>query len=100
MDCSSQVEKKCSDSKVHGANMGLIWGQQDPGGPHDGPMKFAIWVAILITSGKKKPLIFVVNNIQHLVERYESEIGSRLKVRTNNVSLFSTFHVAYIFTTF
>ena len=32
------------DSKVHGANMGPIWGGQDPGGPHDGPINFAIWV--------------------------------------------------------
>ena len=31
------------DSKVHGGNMGPIWGRQDPGGPHVGPMKFAIW---------------------------------------------------------
>ena len=31
------------DSKVHGANRGPIWGQQDPGGPHVGPMNFAIW---------------------------------------------------------
>ena len=31
------------DSKAHGANMGPIWGRQDPGGPHVGPMKFAIW---------------------------------------------------------
>ena len=30
------------DSKVHGANMGSIWGRQDPGGPHVGPMNFAI----------------------------------------------------------
>ena len=30
------------DSKVHGANMGPIWGCQDPGGPHVGPMNFAI----------------------------------------------------------
>ena len=28
------------DSKVHGANMGPIWGWQDPG---VGPMNFAIW---------------------------------------------------------
>ena len=34
------------DSKVHGANMGPIWGRQDPGGSHVGPMNFAIWVAI------------------------------------------------------
>ena len=31
------------DSKVHGANMGPIWGRQDTGGPHVGPMNFAIW---------------------------------------------------------
>ena len=34
----------CPDSKVHGANMGPIWGRQDPDGPHVGPMKFDIWV--------------------------------------------------------
>ena len=31
------------DSKVHGANMGPIWGRQDPGGPHVGPMNFGKW---------------------------------------------------------
>ena len=31
------------DSKVHGANMGPIWGQQYPGGPHVGPLNFVIW---------------------------------------------------------
>ena len=30
------------DSKVQGAYMGPTWGQQDPGGPHVGPMNFAI----------------------------------------------------------
>ena len=34
------------DSKVHRANMGPIWGRQDPGGPHVGPMNFAIWDGI------------------------------------------------------
>ena len=29
------------DSKVDGANMGPVWGRQDPGGPHVGPMNFA-----------------------------------------------------------
>ena len=31
------------ESKVHGANMGLIWGREDRGGPHIGPMNIAIW---------------------------------------------------------
>ena len=34
------------DNKVHGANMGPVLGRQDPGGPHVGPMNFAIWVTI------------------------------------------------------
>ena len=31
------------ESKIHGANLGPNWGRQDPGGPHVGPMNFAIW---------------------------------------------------------
>ena len=30
------------DSKDHGAYMRPTWGQQDPGGPHVGPMNLAI----------------------------------------------------------
>ena len=30
-------------NKVHGVNIGPIWGLQDRGGPHVGPMNFAIW---------------------------------------------------------
>ena len=33
---------QCQDEWL--LNMGPIWGQQDPGGPHVGPMNFAIWV--------------------------------------------------------
>ena len=33
------------NSKVDGAKMGPIWGRQAPGGPHVGPMNFAIWVS-------------------------------------------------------
>ena len=40
------------DSKVHGANMGPIWGRQGPGGPHVGPMKLAIWGGFLGAGSK------------------------------------------------
>ena len=43
-----RVQELCPDSKVHGANMGPIWGRQDPGGPHIGPMDFALWVVMWI----------------------------------------------------
>ena len=33
------------DSKVHGANLGPIWGRQDPGGPHVGPMNLELWIS-------------------------------------------------------
>ena len=35
------------NNKVDGANIGPIWGRQDPGGPHVGPRNFAIWVPSL-----------------------------------------------------
>ena len=37
------------DGKVHGSNMGPIWGRLDPGGPHVGPMNFAIWDTVAAT---------------------------------------------------
>ena len=40
------------DSKVHEGNMGPIWGQQDPGGPHVGPMNFAIWDCYVNIAGE------------------------------------------------
>ena len=36
------------DSKVYGANMGPIWGRQDPGGPHVGHMNLAIWDMLIM----------------------------------------------------
>ena len=38
-----------ADRKIHGANMGPIWGRQDPGGPHVGPMSFAFWELYIYT---------------------------------------------------
>ena len=38
-----QNTSSVTDSKVYGANMGPIWGRQDPGGPRVGPMNFDIW---------------------------------------------------------
>ena len=38
-----EPSKTYPDSKVHGAKMGPIWGWQDPGGSHVGPMNLAIW---------------------------------------------------------
>ena len=36
------------DSKVHGANVGSIWGRQDSGGPHVSPMNLAVRVQVQV----------------------------------------------------
>ena len=46
MNCTE--EEPYPDNKVHGANMGPIWGRQDPGGPNVGPMNFATWGRMLL----------------------------------------------------
>ena len=42
IDNVRNLDEKIPDNKAHGANMGPIWGRQDPGGPHVGPMNLAI----------------------------------------------------------
>ena len=37
--------------------MGPIWGRQDPGGPHVGPMNFAIWVAFILLPAFFSPFV-------------------------------------------
>ena len=60
------------DSKVHGANMGPIWGRQDPGGPHVGPMNVAIWDCYSKKVAFNRNMIWI--NLRKFIPR-------RLKVR-------------------
>ena len=63
------------DNKVHGANMGPIWGRQDPGGPQVGPMNFAIWDVMVKSKWFKHiikffvaiaELLLILDNYNHL----------------------------------
>ena len=49
MKAALSLAERLADSKVHVANMGPIWGRQDPGGPHVGPRNFAIWAWSVMT---------------------------------------------------
>ena len=51
------------DSKVHGGNIGPIWGRQDPDGPHVGPMNFAVWVHTLRQGGHLLYLSAIVKSV-------------------------------------
>ena len=52
---------KYPDSNIHGANIGPTWDRQDPGGPHVGPMNFAIWVVI----NRKTPLAILAGSLTY-----------------------------------
>ena len=63
------VHKIYPDSNVHGANMEPIWGRQDPGGPHVGPMNFAIWAPRprLLTRITVEVWEWIINFTSHFV---------------------------------
>ena len=49
-----------------GANMGPIWNRQDPGGPHVGPMNFAIWEVITIKMDNRIIHIKSISSLAHV----------------------------------
>ena len=68
----STTEAKINDydlhvsySKTHGANMGPIWGREDPGGPHVGPVDFVIWDSITCITIFICRLMIIFLNIIH-----------------------------------
>ena len=66
------------DSKVHGASMGPIWGRQDPGGPHVGPMYFAIWVPFEIPH--RISYSYIERNIDGLMQERHNPIANTLEL--------------------
>ena len=63
----SKVAQIYPDSKVHRAKMRPTWGRQAPGGPHVGPMNFAIWdnpVALNIHCNR----LFAILNLHFFLE--------------------------------
>ena len=58
VDCKFS-RKSIPDSKVHGANMGHIWGRQIPGGPHVGLANFAIWDVLFVFEKKSFSNIYM-----------------------------------------
>ena len=61
------------ESKVHWANMGPIWGRQDPGGLHVGPMNFAIWVHYMVKNIKAQ--ISLVYCLLRIIKALSSRYG-------------------------
>ena len=64
-----------NDSNVHGANMGSIWGWQDPGEPHVGHMNFAIldvifgiyiWIQFWLIMVQNSAFLLKVGLLKHM----------------------------------
>ena len=70
-EVSIGLGKGFPDSKVHGADMGPTWSRQDPGGPHVGPVNFAIWVGAEQAGDKPMPDQWQTNVDQYIVTRPE-----------------------------
>ena len=79
------------DSKVHGANMGSIWGRQDPGGSHVGPMNFAIWACMYVHVYSHKSNRFVYKLIlwkDHIFIHHTASSNNKLEIAQNLVMYF------------
>ena len=66
------------DSKVHGANMGPIWGRQNPGGPHIGPMLSGYPVSVIMSCLNRRLLISIWEKIILLCKILSYHASSRL----------------------
>ena len=79
-------DREYPDSKVSGAKMGPIWGRQDPGGPHVGPMNFAIWVATSLLSYNSWHSLWIhVKRLYQINFEEQNEIGSIYTFVLNNI---------------
>ena len=59
------------DSKVHGANMGPIWGRQDPGGAHIGLVNLAVWVTFIHCAKDYVASCFLASAVYSVICRKE-----------------------------
>ena len=82
-------------SKVNGANIGLIWGRQDPDGPHVGPINFAIW-----DHHQAKYEVFVKPILKYidrdLMEFSRIQYSNYMKWTLNLYSVFENGYLRYV----
>ena len=76
-----KVASPVPDSKVHGANMGPIWGLQDPGGPHVGLMNLALWD---VNAEKVYKFYLIWNTILYDLQTFVIDLWLKLN-RNNNL---------------
>ena len=72
--------------------MGPIWGRQDPGGPHVGPMNFAIWGSVIMASQITGVMIVYSTICSGADQRKHQSSASLAFVREIDQSLVNSLH--------
>ena len=88
------------DSKVHGAIMESIWGRQDPGGLHVGPVKFAIWDEFVRSESNVKQGIYDMGLGVFVTDTWITCIKSNLQSQFNTLNFCYSItiqHVWYVY---
>ena len=75
---ASSQKAKHNKPSVHGANMGPMWGWQDPDGPHLGLMKFAIWGALILWDIMHLFVFIKLPPLQRLLIFFSDRLGAKL----------------------
>ena len=97
LDMNHMAKHGIPDSKVHGTNMGPIWGRQDPGGPHVGPMNFASWVVAFmkgVITLSYWLLDILQSNKTHIPSGFVWFIRSSLDSHNGRCSLIWLYHIS------
>ena len=88
------------ESKVHGANVGPIWGRQDRGGPHVGSMNFANWETwkYFVFKWWKLSLWIELNYCWHLEinDYHQRPIRRMLEINQLTLAGHGLFHANYV----
>ena len=82
MPALSSLRVSYTDSKVHGANMGPIWGRQDPGGPRVGPMNLANWVGLQVGNMTTLTICGMTNLASSQLTTYAAAHNNKVVIMT------------------
>ena len=89
------TETTAPGSKVHVPNMGPIWGREDPGGPHVGPIHLAIWGILVVWNDMIMSSGNVAINMQTLYCYKTFNVRVSLLGNSYAYNLHNTYHMTY-----
>ena len=83
------------ENKVHGANMGPIWGRQDPDGPHVSPITCAIWVTTREQT-TIKPYAYIMAYIMYRLWLITCNTNASIKLNVHRGNILSIIDFSHL----